>query len=99
MRVLILVNGTQRVSSITFMGCNRMTVICPLLFVIVMDTPSKMISGLVSAGILSGFLVRNGHDEELHISHLFVCDILIFSEANRENVFTAFLLCFEAVSG
>lgn len=73
--------------SITFIGCDRMTLISPLLFVIAMDTLSKMISGLVSGGILSGFLVRSGHDEELHISHLFVCDILIFSEAKRENVF------------
>ena len=74
----------------------------PLLFVFVMEAFSKMISGAVEGGFISGFSVGEASSGSLNISHLlFADDTLIFCEARREQIraLRALLLCFEAVSG
>jgi hypothetical protein len=51
----------------------------PLLFVIVMEAPSKMIIAIVEGGCLSGFSVGSTNTGMLHISHLpFADDTLLF---------------------
>jgi hypothetical protein len=74
----------------------------PLLFVIVMEALSRMLSRATSGGYLSGFHVDLHNTTSLKISHLlFVDDTLIMCDANRDHILYLghILLCFEAISG
>jgi hypothetical protein len=74
----------------------------PLLFVIVMEALSRMISAIVNEGLLSGFLVGSRNVGAFNISHLlFADDTLIFCGANPDHLrnLRCLFLCFEAVSG
>jgi hypothetical protein len=74
----------------------------PLLFAIVMETLSKMLSATVNGGFLSGFSVVFRNYDALNISHLlFVDDTLIFCGTNLDHLhyLCALFLCFEDVSG
>lgn len=55
----------------------------PLLFVIVMEALSKMLSTTVDGGFLSGFSVGSRNSGAIHIAHLlFVDDTLLFCKAD-----------------
>lgn len=74
----------------------------PLLFVIVMEALSRMLSSFIDRGFLSGFSMGSRLTEEVIISHLlFADDTLVFCEANHDHLrfLRVVLLCFEAVSG
>ena len=73
-----------------------------LLFVIVMETLSRLIDKAVEAGLLFGFSVGRGVDDPLMISHLlFADDTLIFCEADPEHLthLRHILLWFKATLG
>jgi hypothetical protein len=73
----------------------------PLLFVIVMEALSKMLSTTVDRGLLSGFSVGSRLSEVVNISHLlFADDTLVFCGANSDHLryLRVLFLCFEAVS-
>jgi hypothetical protein len=74
----------------------------PLLFVLVMEVLSRMLSATVESRRLSGFSVGSKYQEDMLVSHLlFADDTLIFCEPNAEQFrdLRCLLLCFEAVSG
>jgi hypothetical protein len=58
----------------------------PLLFVIVMETSSKMIYAIVHGGVFSGFSVGSRRVGVVNISHLFADDTLIFCGANPNHL-------------
>lgn len=70
-----------------------------LLFDFVMATFSKMNSGVMEGGFLSGFSVVEANFGSLLIPQLLFADALIFCGANYDQIQTlsALLLCFEAV--
>uniref|UniRef100_A0A2N9G2U9 Reverse transcriptase domain-containing protein n=1 Tax=Fagus sylvatica TaxID=28930 RepID=A0A2N9G2U9_FAGSY len=74
----------------------------PLLFVIIMEVLSRMMSKTVAGGFLSGFHVGSRDADSVHVSHLlFADDTLIFSDADPAHIFNLRLLFtwFEAISG
>jgi hypothetical protein len=73
-----------------------------LLFVIVMETLSKLFTATVHMGFLSGFSVGFGSNEVFNISHLlFANDTLVFCGAIPDHLryLQVLFLSFEAVSG
>ena len=74
----------------------------PLLFVLVMEAFSRMMTATVERDLMSGFLVGSRHLEVMVVSHLlFADDTLIFCEPKVEQIcnLRCLLLCFEAVFG
>uniref|UniRef100_A0A2N9J5R7 Reverse transcriptase domain-containing protein n=1 Tax=Fagus sylvatica TaxID=28930 RepID=A0A2N9J5R7_FAGSY len=74
----------------------------PLLFVVLTEALSRMMSRAVEGGLLSGFQVGSLDNNVMHLSHLlFADDTLIFSDANPDHIFHIRLLFtwFEAISG
>jgi len=70
----------------------------PFLFVMVMEALSKMITGTVDRGFLTGFSVGS-RPPTINISHLlFTEDTLVFCGANPSHL-RVLLLFFEVVSG
>lgn len=73
----------------------------PLLFVLVMEALSRMVSAAIEGGFFFGLSVGDIYGSTI-ISHLlFADDTLLFCEANAGYIqsLKAILLCFEAVSG
>jgi hypothetical protein len=73
----------------------------PMLFVVVMEALSRILSAIVDRGLLSGFSVGSKDNDMLHLSHfLFVGDMLIFCETNLDHLrnLGCLFLYFEAVS-
>jgi hypothetical protein len=67
-----------------------------------MEALSKLLTGTVERGLLSGFLVGSRHSEVVNISHLlFADDALVFCGANPDHLcyLRALFLCFEVVLG
>jgi hypothetical protein len=60
----------------------------PLLFVVVMEALSRMMSATVDGGLLGGFTVGSRSVAGIVVSHLlfFADDTLIFCEANGEHL-------------
>lgn len=78
MRASVLVNGTPGFFSSSH-GFRQGDPLSLLLFVIVMETLSKLFTTTVHRGFLSGFSVGFGSNEEFNISHLlFANDTLVF---------------------
>uniref|UniRef100_A0A2N9HC79 Reverse transcriptase domain-containing protein n=1 Tax=Fagus sylvatica TaxID=28930 RepID=A0A2N9HC79_FAGSY len=74
----------------------------PLLFVIVMEALSRMMTKAVEGGLLSSIQLGARDHNMVHVSHLlFADDTLIFSDANPAHIFNLWLLFtwFEAISG
>jgi hypothetical protein len=93
LEVFIVLNSSR--------GLRQGDPLSPLLFIIVMEALSKMLSGVVDCGRLSGLSVGS-RPTVINISHLlFVDDILVFSEANPDYLRypRVLLVCFEAVYG
>jgi hypothetical protein len=97
-RFSILVNDTPTCFFNSSGGLRQGDLLSPLLFVIVMEALSMMISTAVSKGLLFRFSVGTVID----ISRLlFADDTLIFNGAHRDHLHHpwCFFLCFEAVLG
>jgi hypothetical protein len=59
----------------------------PLLFVVVMESLSRMLNATMLQGLLTGFSVGTRNNEELVVNHLlFANDTLIFCVAQAEHV-------------
>jgi hypothetical protein len=74
----------------------------PLLFVLVKDAFSRMLSRAMEGGFISGFRVDNLNNSPLEILHLlFAGDTLIMCDANVDQIHNLdhILLCFEAILG
>jgi hypothetical protein len=94
----VLVNGTPAGFFSSSRGLRQGDPLSPLLFVIVMEALSKMLTVTVNRGLLSGFSVS----EAVNISHLlFADDTLVFCGANPDHLryLRVLFLCFEVVSG
>jgi hypothetical protein len=75
--------------------------VSPLLFVIVMEAFNKMMSIVVSGGLLSSIFVGIGNDGGIDISHLlFANDTLILCWVDQDHLYhlRCLFLCFEAIS-
>jgi hypothetical protein len=73
-----------------------------LLFVVVLEALSRMLSAMVNKGLLLGFSMGSMSNDELSLFHLlFADDTLIFCEANLEHlhIMCCLFLCFEVVFG
>jgi hypothetical protein len=73
-----------------------------LLFVVVMEAFSRMMTVTVERGLMSGFFVDSKNQEAMVVSHLlFANDTLIFCEPNVEQLrnLRCLVLCFKVVSG
>jgi hypothetical protein len=101
-RFSVLVNGTPSGFFSSSRGLRQGDPLSPLLFVIVMEALSRMLSFSIDRGFLSGFSMGSRLSEEVIISHLlFADDTLVFCEVNPDHLrfLRVVLLCFEAVSG
>jgi len=97
----VLVNGSPAGFFNSSRGLKQGDPLSPLLFIVVMEALSKMLSGAVDSGRLSCFSVGS-RPPVINISHLlFADDILVFCEANPDHLrfLRVLLVCFEAVFG
>jgi hypothetical protein len=101
-RFSILINGGLEGFFGSSRGIRHGDSLSPLLFVIVMEALSRMLSRAVEGGLISGFQVGSTDNQLVRVSHLlFADDTLIFSDTNPEHIFNMRLLFtwFEAISG
>lgn len=87
--------------SLSSRGIHPRDPLSPLLFVIVMEALSRLITKAVSGGYLSGFSIDNVQGDSMVISHFhFANDTLLFWDANSTHIWylRCILVCFEAVS-
>jgi hypothetical protein len=98
-RFSILINGSSHGFFGSSRGLRQGDPLFPLLFVLVMDAFSRMLSRAMEGGFLSGFRVDNLNNTPLEISHLlFADDTLIMCDADMDQIHNLDL-CFEAISG
>uniref|UniRef100_A0A2N9GI39 Reverse transcriptase domain-containing protein n=1 Tax=Fagus sylvatica TaxID=28930 RepID=A0A2N9GI39_FAGSY len=101
-RFSVLINGGPEGFFGSSRGIRQGDSLSPLLFVIVMEALTRMMSKAVEGGLLSGFQVGSMDSHLVRVSHLlFTNDTLIFSDAKPDHIFNLRLLFtwFEAVSG
>jgi hypothetical protein len=97
----VLINGTPTGFFNSSCGRRQRDPLFPLLFVVVMEVLSRMLSATLNRRFLSGFFMGSSK-EELFLTHLLFADnTLIFCEANPNHLrhLHSFLLCFEVVLG
>jgi hypothetical protein len=97
-----LVNGAPLHFFQSSRGIRQGDPLSPLLFVVVMESLSRMLNEYMLQGLLSGFSVGIKDNEALVMNHLlFADDTLIFCGAQAKHVrnLRCTFLCFEAVSG
>jgi hypothetical protein len=98
----ILVNGISSGFFTSSRGLRQGDPLSPLLFVVVMEALSRMLTVTMDHGLLTGFSVGSWNHETLAVSHLlFADDTLIFCEANSKyfRQLRCIFLCFEVVLG
>uniref|UniRef100_A0A2N9JAL9 Reverse transcriptase domain-containing protein n=1 Tax=Fagus sylvatica TaxID=28930 RepID=A0A2N9JAL9_FAGSY len=101
-RFSILINGSPEGFFGSTRGIRQGDPLSPLLFVLITEALSRMMTRAGEEGLVSGFQVGSLDNSLLKISHLlFADDTLIFSDANPNHIFNIRLLFtwFEAVSG
>jgi hypothetical protein len=101
-RFSILVNGTPSDFFRSTRGLRQGDHLSPLLFVVVMEALSRMLTAALDQGNLIGFSVGSRDSEALVVNHiLFADDTLIFCGAQEEQIrhLRCIFLCFEAASG
>jgi hypothetical protein len=83
----VLVNDTPSGFFSSSCGLRQGDPLSPLLFVIVMEALSKLLTSTVQRGFLSGFSVDSRCSEVVNISHLlFADDTLVYCGANPEHL-------------
>jgi hypothetical protein len=83
----VLINGAPSRFFSSTRGLRQGDPLSPLLFLLVMEALSKMMSATVDRDLLEGFTVGSRNVAELVVSHLlFADDTLIFCEANGEHL-------------
>ena len=86
-RFSILINGGPKGFFGSSRGLHQGDSLSPLLFVIIMEALSRMMSEAVVGGFLSSFQVGSRDIDLVHVSHfLFADDTLIFSDANPTHI-------------
>ena len=83
-------------------GLGQGDLLSPLLFVLVMKAPGRMLDKAVHVGCMLGFNVGNLEGRSMAVSHLlFADDTLIFCEADLDQILILcmILIWFEAVLG
>ena len=101
-RFSILINGEASGFFSSSRGLRQGDPLSPLLFILVMETLSKLVIKAGEEGLLNGFRISNPHSEGLLISHLlFADDTLVFCKPDVSNLgyLRCILLLFEAMSG
>jgi hypothetical protein len=101
-RFSVLVNGSPAGFFSSSCGLRQGDPLSPLLFVVVMEALSKMLSVSVNRGLFLGFSTGSRNSEAVHISHLlFADDTLVFCGANPDHLryLRVCFLAFEGVSG
>jgi hypothetical protein len=86
-KFFILVNDTLFGFFQSSHGLRQGDPLSPLLFVVVMESLSRMLNATMLQGLLTGFSVGTRNNEELVVNHLlFANDTLIFCVAQAEHV-------------
>ena len=101
-RFSILINGEASGFFSSSRGLRQGDPLSPLLFILVMETLSRLVIKAGEEGFLNGFHISNPLSEGLVISHLlFADDTLVFCKPDESNVgyLRCILLLFEAMSG
>jgi len=102
MRFSILINGEASGFFSSSRGLRQGDSLSPLLFILVMETLSKLVFKAGDEGFLNGFQISNPHSEGLLISHLlFANNTLVFCKPNESNLvyLRCILLLLDATSG
>ena len=87
-RFSILINGSPEGFFGSTCGIRQGDPLSPLLFVIIMEALSRMMSKAIEEGLLLGFQVGALGNDSLCLSHLlFADDTLIFSDGNPDHIF------------
>ncbi len=99
-RFSIMVNGSPSGFFGSSSGIRQGDPLSPLLFLLVMEVLSRMLSRTEEAGLIRGFKAGKAQEEGLFISHLlFADDTVVFCDADPEQLLhlRMVLSCFEAV--
>jgi hypothetical protein len=100
-RFSIMVNGSPSGFFGSSRGIRQGDPLSPLLFLLVMEVLSRMLSRTEEAGLIRGFKAGKAQEEGLFISHLlFADDTVVFCDADPEQLLhlRMVLSCFEAVT-
>jgi hypothetical protein len=101
-RFSVLINGSLSGFFGSSLGVRQGNLLSPLLFVLVMEAFSRMISAIYYRGLISGFSMGTKEFDRVEVSHLlFANDTLVFCGADASQIshMGALLVCFKAVSG
>jgi hypothetical protein len=83
----ILMNGTPSDFFQSSQGIRQGDPLSPLLFVVVMESLSRMLNASMLQGLLRGFFVGTRDNEELVVNHLLFADDTLFFVVHRKNMF------------
>jgi hypothetical protein len=101
-RFSIMVNGSPSGFFGSSRGIRQGDPLSPLLFLLVMEVLSRMLSRMEEAGLIRGFKAGKPQEEGISISHLlFADDTIVFCDADPEQLLhlRMVLSCFEAATG
>jgi hypothetical protein len=101
-RFSIMVNGSPSGFFGSSRGIRQGGPLSPLLFLLVMEVISRMLSRMEEAGLIRGFKAGKPQEEGISISHLlFADDTIVFCDADPEQLLhlRMVLSCFEAATG
>ena len=87
--------------NLTSRGLHQGDPLYPLLYILVMETLSRLVNKATDTGFLEGFQITNARTESMLISHLlFADDTLSFGKPYESNLvyLRCILLLFEAMS-
>ena len=98
----VLINGTPKGFFNSSRGLRQGDPLSPYLFVIGMETFSRLIHRAVRGGFLSGCRIKGRRGDEALVSHLlFADDTLVFCDTSQDQMayLSWLLMWFEAISG